>query len=375
MVLVGVGIGVPYFIRQEQQEFHDDIERLRNERKALPPLPGLTDFKGVIHAHTHISHDSKGTADEIIRTAREAGLRFLITTDHNSKRIFTEGLHGNYEDLLIIRGAEIIQGGQSILAVNLKEYVEEWDAGPKPLQQIVNEVKSQGGFVFVAHPYKFKEWDIEGIDGMEVYDMADSAITQKWKIPWIAAQAVTSFQDHPNELYLPLLSRPDDYLYRWDRMTQKRRWIGIAGSDAHQRFALFGRQLDPYQLVFRFVQTHILAPACEETALLDALMAGHAYASFGLLADASGFLFTAGDSTDRVIMGDSIPYSPHLVLTAQTPNTGTIRLYHNGKAAALATTRRMDYPVKERGVYRIEVSLPIDGVSYTWIISNPIYVL
>jgi predicted metal-dependent phosphoesterase TrpH len=375
IALLGVGIGGPFYIRQEQRKFTDDIEKFRNERAILPSLPGLTDFKGVIHAHTHISHDSTGTPDDIVRAAREAGLRFLMTTDHNSKRIFTEGLQGNYGDLLIIRGAEIIQGGQSILAINLKEYIEEWGAGPKPLQQIVNEIKSQGALVFVAHPYEFKEWDIDGIDGMELYDMADSAVALKWKIPWVAAQAATSFKDHPDEVYLSILSRPDDNLYRWDRLTRKRKWIGIAGNDAHQRFALFGRQLDPYQLVFRFVQTHILAPKCDETALLNALMAGHTYSSFGLLADAGGFQFTAGDSIARGTMGDSIPLSPRLVLTAHTPNTGTIRLYHNGKIAALETARRMDYPVKERGVYRIEVSLPINGTSYPWIISNPIYVI
>jgi len=375
MVLAGLGIGGPFFIRQVHQERLDDIERLQNERETLPPIPGLTDFKGVIHAHTHISHDSTGTPDDIIRAARETGLRFLMTTDHNSKRIFTEGLHGDYGDLLIIRGAEIIQASQSILAIHLKEYIEEWGAGPKPIWQIVNEIKSQGGLAFAAHSSRFKEWGTEGIDGMEFYDMADSALALKWKIPWVAAQAIASFQDHPDEVYLSMLSRPDDSLNRWDRLTKKRKCVGIAGNDAHQRFAILGRQLDPYQLVFRFVQTHILAPACEETALLKALMAGHTYASFGLLADATGFQFTASDPTTRGIMGDSIPYSPNLVLTARMPNKGMIQLYHNGIMAGLKTARHMEYQVKERGVYRIEVSLPINGTLYPWIISNPIYVI
>jgi len=108
---------------------------------------------------------------------------------------------------------------------------------------------------------------------------------------------------------------------------------------------------------------------------LEGLIAGHTYASFGLLADATGFRFTANDPITHAIMGDSISYSPRLVLTAQTPNTGIIRLYHNGKVAALETTRRMEYPVKETGVYRIEVSLKINGTSYPWILSNPIYVI
>ncbi|MBI3610482.1 MAG: CehA/McbA family metallohydrolase [Nitrospirae bacterium] len=375
MMLTGVGIIGRFSIRHEEKEFQEYLELLQMDRKILPPFPGLIDLKGVIHAHTRISHDSKGTADEIIRAAQGADLQFLMTTDHNDKRIFTEGLQGKYENLLIIRGAEITQGGQSILAVHIKEYINEYTKYAKTIQQIVNEIKSQGGLAFAAHPYTFKEWDVEGIDGTEIYDMADNAYAQAWKLPWMATEAFVSFQDYPDEVFLSLLARPDDYLSQWDRLTQKRKLVGIAGNDAHQRFMLFGKQLDPYQLVFRFVQTHILTPAFEETPLLNALQAGHTYLSFGLLADATGFQFAAGNSNIRAIMGDSISYSPDLVLTAQTPHTGIIQLYRNGKVMDTVTAARLDYPVKERGVYRIEVSLPIEGVKYPWIISSPIYVV
>lgn len=375
MMLAGTGIVGGFLIRQEEKDLRRSLERLQKDWKVFPPLPGLIDLKGVIHAHTNISHDSRGTADEIIRAAQEAGLHFLMTTDHNSKRIFTEGPRGKHDNLLIIQGAEIIKGGQSLLAINIKEYIEEYTHGPKTIQQIVNEIKSQGGLAFAAHPRTFKEWDVEGIDGTEIYDIADIALDQAWKLPLIAAEALTSFEDYPDEVLLTLLSRPDRYLSHWDRLTQKRRLVGIAGNDAHQRFMLLGKQLDPYQLVFRFVQTHILAPACEETPLLNALKAGHTYFSFSLLADATGFQFTAGNAKDRVIMGDSIPYSPDLVLTAQMPHTGLIRLYQNGKVVNHATADRLDHPVKERGVYRIEVSLSIDGAPYPWIISSPIYIV
>ncbi len=375
MMLAGTGLVGGLLIRQEEKDLRRWLDRLQKDRKALPPLPGLIDLKGVIHAHTNISHDSRGTADEIIRAAQEAGLHFLMTTDHNSKRIFTEGPRGKHDNLLIIRGAEIIQGGQAILAINIKEYIEEYDRVAKPIQQLVNEIKAQGGLAFAAHPNTFKEWNVEGIDGTEIYDMADNAYTQAWKLPWIAAEALTSLQDYPDEVYLSLLTRPDHALSQWDRLTQKRMLVGIAGNDAHQRFMLFGKQLDPYQLVFRFVQTHILATACEEAPLLNALKAGHTYFSFSLLADATGFQFTAGNSKDRVIMGDGIPYSPDLVLTVQTPHLGLIRLYQNGKIVNHATATRLDHPVKERGVYRIEVSLSVDGAPYPWIISSPIYIV
>jgi hypothetical protein len=375
MMLAGTGLVGGLLIRQEEKDLRRWLDRLQKDRKALPPLPGLIDLKGVIHAHTNISHDSRGTADEIIRAAQEAGLHFLMTTDHNSKRIFTEGPRGKHDNLLIIRGAEIIQGGQAILAINIKEYIEEYDRVAKPIQQLVNEIKAQGGLAFAAHPNTFKEWNVEGIDGTEIYDMADNAYTQAWKLPWITAEALTSLEDYPDEVYLSLLTRPDHALSQWDRLTQKIRLVGIAGNDAHQRFMFFGRKLDPYQLVFRFVQTHILAPECKEAPLLNALKAGHTYFSFSLLADATGFQFTAGNAKVQVIMGDGITYSPDLVLTAQTPHTGLIRLYQNGKIVDHSTAARLDHPVMEKGVYRIEVSLSIDGAPYPWIISSPIYIV
>jgi len=331
-------------------------------------------MKGVIHAHTKISHDSMGTADEMIRAAREAGLQFIMTTDHNNKRIFTEGPSGKQGDLLVIRGAEIIQGGQALLALHIHEYIEEYQHGPKTIQQIVDEIKAQGGLAFAAHPLTFRDWTVEGIDGLEVYDMADNAMTQAWKLPWITAEAITSFQDYSEEVYLSLLARPNHSLSRWDRLIPKRRLVGIAGNDAHQRFVLMGRKIDPYSVTFRFVQTHLLSPACEESPLVDALKAGHSYFSFGLLADATGFLFTAEGPEGTAIMGDRISYSPGMVLSARTPNTGTIRLFHNGGVVYKLKAPRLDYPVKEKGVYRVEVSLSFEGMSYPWIVSNPIYI-
>ena len=51
-----------------------------------------------------------------------------------------------------------------------------------------------------------------------------------------------------------------------------------------------------------------------------------------------------------------------------------MKLIRNGVAIQRAITNRLNFEVKERGVYRVEAWLEIDGEQRPWIYSNPIYV-
>jgi hypothetical protein len=358
-------------IRASNRDLRESLERIQNERRTIPNMPGLLDLKGVIHVHSRLSHDSRGAPEEILRAAREADLRFLMTTDHNSHRIFTEGLQGRIDDVWVIRGAEMIKDRQTILALNTREFI---NGHRMSIQEAVREIKSQGGLAFVGHPWLFREWDVEGIDGIEIYDIADAAYAQAWKAPWMAMKMLNAWSEYPEEILLSLLSRPGHHLATWDALLKTKRLVGIAGNDAHQNVRFLGMQLDPYALDFRYVQTHLMAAANGERALVEALQAGHAYTSFGLLADATGFRFLAEGNGIVGMMGDRLPYAPGLRLTLESPLTGTIRLYRNGVVAGEVLSHRLDHPVAEKGIYRGEISLEIAGTEYPWIISNPIYV-
>src|SRR5262252_7032993 len=72
------------------------LEELRSRRAVLPPVPGRLDLKGVLHVHSRLSPDSRGRPEEIVAAAQEAGLRFVMTTDHNTRRVFQEGLQGRF---------------------------------------------------------------------------------------------------------------------------------------------------------------------------------------------------------------------------------------------------------------------------------------
>jgi hypothetical protein len=369
--------GASYFglilARRSNDDLLRDINRFHaQQRHAVPTLAGLTDYAGVIHVHSRVSRDCRGTPQEIIAAAQDAGLRFVLLTDHNTRKIFTEGMQGSYEGILVIRGAEMINNGQDLLAINIREFI---DGHRMTIQQAVNEIKAQGGLAFVAHPWRFKDWDVEGIDGMEIYDLADSTYVHLWKTPLMLADAGYADSDLPEEAMLRgPLSRPDYYLSRWDQLTQTRKFVGIAGNDAHQNTMVFGRLIDPYSVDFKFLQTHLLAPRLEEHALLRALQAGHTYCSFGMLADASGFRFLARNHELLGIMGDTVPYSAQPVLTAEAPHDGILRLYRNGQLLRTVRGHRLDHAVAAPGVYRVEAALEVDDNEYPWIFANPIYV-
>src|SRR5262249_59820217 len=108
---------------------------------------------------------------------------------------------GRFGDLEVIRGAEMIKDGQSLLAIDTKEFI---DGHAMTVEQAVREIKAQGGLAFVAHPWRFQEWDVEGIDGMEIYDIADAAYAQAWKAPCVGLEMLSSWKEYPEQVLLGL---------------------------------------------------------------------------------------------------------------------------------------------------------------------------
>jgi hypothetical protein len=363
-----------YWQRQREQ-----IEGLKQTRRPVPQVEGYHDFPGVIHVHSLLSHDSKGTVDEIVEAAKQNGLAFVIMTDHHNPRVYTQGFEGWYDNILILRGSEIIKGCSghtgdtcnSLLVLGLKEYL---DPRPLTMAQIIDSVKKKGGLAFAAHSGAFKDWDSTGIDGMEIYDLLDDAVDHPWRFPKYFFDIGYSYHDYSEQVFLSILDRPDAVLKKWDELSQQKRWTGIAGNDAHQNIRVLGDQIDPYGLSFGLVRTHILAKALSESEVLRALTAGHAYVAFDTLSDSTGFVFWAGNDTFQGIQGDEVRQSPGLMLTIDSPVVGLMELVRNGTVVRTATTAHLSIPVEEAGVYRIQISLKISGRWWPWVFSNPIYV-
>lgn len=76
-------------------------------------------------------------------------------------------------------------------------------------------------------------------------------------------------------------------------------------------------------------------------------------------------------------MGDSVQITNVKSLNAVAPLPGQFRLIHNGEKAHVSSVDGYNYswsgPI-EKGAYRIEIHILLNGKYVPWIYSNPIYI-
>ena len=127
---------------------------------ALPPrvkeplATGARWYAGGLHAHT-LHSDGQLTAQELARTAREAGLDFLAITDHNNTAHQRERIDA--PGLLVITGEEVTTPGGHANVWGLsgeRAFVDFRPlAGDPSLQSIFDQARAQGALVSINHPY------------------------------------------------------------------------------------------------------------------------------------------------------------------------------------------------------------------------------
>ena len=85
-----------------------EVQELQNLRKEVVPVTNLKTYRGVLHAHSYLSHDSRGTLVDIIPAAKKDGIDFVFLTDHPHGDIDTlpKGYRGMHEGVLIEPGTE-----------------------------------------------------------------------------------------------------------------------------------------------------------------------------------------------------------------------------------------------------------------------------
>src|SRR5262249_11961289 len=88
---------------------HDDVQRLRHRRVSLPLLPGLNDYRCILHAHAEDSTHTGGTLPEMLADARKARVSAILLTDHfRPPRDFIDGRWRGLKDgVLFIPGSEV----------------------------------------------------------------------------------------------------------------------------------------------------------------------------------------------------------------------------------------------------------------------------
>jgi hypothetical protein len=395
VIQAGVALGISllwpaftYSPKSSLQAVRDALMVLRRQRLVLSPLEGLIEFRGVLHAHTSLSHDSHGTVEEIIAAARQARLHFLITTDHYTTRIYSEGIQGVHNSVLVIRGVEIGMGCTrssgltrrcgSVLAFGCRDPLMADDRNGWDWEALFKTIRAQRGLSIIAHPRGLPDSGyFKQADGMEIYDIADAMREKIIDVPRELLQFALTSDKYPEEIMLAVVERMNWHLAQWDTLTRDRRFVGVAGNDAHQNLALLGRQLDRYDLIFRALNMHVLAPSLTEENIIAGLREGRCFASFGLLGDAAGFQFIAREiptGAQRAVLGGELKMQDGLVLEVQSPIPGSLILLRDGVPIRREEGRLLRHGVDRPGVYRVEVALRVLDRWRPWIFANPIYI-
>lgn len=330
----------------------------------VPSWPGgLKDYRGIIHCHSHLSHDSRGTFEEIQRACERVGVDFLIMTDHITPVSVENGLRGKRGRTLFLVGAEFSKGGGSILGLDLREYIN----AKLSTENVVSGIHGQRGLAFIGHAEVFTDWHVSEFDGMEVYNThANAKLSNK---AWLVTKALFV---PPGTLFRSMISLHRPNFQRWDAITQQRRFVGIFGNDAHQNIHIFGPRagyIGTYEQLFKITTTHVIAPKLDQESVMSALKAGHCYGALEVWGDTTGFVFTATDGSSTAIMGDEAKFSPNWTLQVTLPDGAQIRLIHDGVEMERTDLNTLIYRVSAPGVYRVEVWRR----GRPWIFSNPIY--
>jgi hypothetical protein len=108
----------------------------------------VQEIVGAIHGHSTYS-DGTGTFPEIVAAACDAGLDFLVMTDHDTLQPLQdvgEAFHGR---TLLLIGCEVSPPTNHLLAVGARTCPSR----EQPPQDYVDDLRAQGALTFLAHPH------------------------------------------------------------------------------------------------------------------------------------------------------------------------------------------------------------------------------
>lgn len=334
-----------------------------------PTLAGtsLQDWKGVVHCHSYLSHDSDGTVAEIVAAAHAARVDFVLMTDHQTDASIGDGARGRVGGVLLVVGAEVRTPQGTVMAFPLQSPLRRWQSAGA----LVAEAGRQGALAFLCHAEDTRAWDVDGICGVEIVNLHAGALAADR-----LEMLLWGFLLPLRATFGLLCQRNPEVFAGWDRQLGRRHpFTPVGGNDAHANvriFGPFGGTIGTYREVFLTLSTHVLAVHLDEAGLVEALRAGRTYVCFDLFGEGTGFDFHAEAGTEVSPVGATVTASAALRLVARAPRPGRLRLLHDGFVCRESDGRALELLDPAPGVYRIEV---MTASGAPWIFSSSIRVL
>ena len=141
----------------------------RNIMEANPNKELCFDF----HIHSKFSYDSLLSPKRIVRVAKKRGLDGIAITDHDTIKGALEASKFN-DSIYVIIGSEIRTEKGDVIGLFLNEEITS-----KYFDEVVDEIKSQGGLVVLPHPYKKNMMDIpnELLDKVDLIEVLNGRLS------------------------------------------------------------------------------------------------------------------------------------------------------------------------------------------------------
>ncbi len=388
--------------------------RTNLSKVTLPYHVPWTEFRGIAHNHSEFSHDSEVPFEYILQVLKDIDCDFIAMSDHcleNGKADYGVQWRGIHDGKLFIPGFEMKHGFMPWRLAS--DVVLDCDKEPAALAA---EIEEKGGLLFIAHPEEEREWHLPQIAGMEIYNI--HADFKDEEIRDLAPDILLNFRAYPDQSFRLMFDRNTRILARWDDLNRERDITGIAANDCHQNNGICGIymedgsllvkktsgdevgkyslnfltrpllrlftgplepgreafriQIDPYPLMSRYVNTHVLARELSEAAVLEAFAEGRVFIGFDMIADSSGFVFLARSGNEQVVMGEKMPLLPETFLVAAAPHSCRFTILRHGVPVHQETGLSVRWKAEESGKYRVEAELDILGEWVPWIYANPI---
>ncbi len=390
-------------------------QAIRASREPVADHAGWNEYRGILHSHSHFSHDSEMSFENIQLAMTAANLDFICLSDHcvEGRADFSWQWRGLRDGRLFIPGFEMNQG---FMPFGVAAGVVLSNATNRAV--LARQIVENGGVLFYAHPEEPRDWERPELTGMEIYNLHADFKQMLGGLSSLLPDLLLNLNRYPDQIYRRMFRRPVDFLRRWDELNATRHITGIAGNDCHQNVGfrayyqtndtiriedtspktlreihlnsftrllarallgplepdrtLFHIQLDPYERSARFVNTHVLTHELSETAVLDALRAGRVFIGFDMVADSSGFRWFARDVSRTIVMGEAGLLTDSTRLHALSPLPCRFTILRDGKEVHQAEGRSLEWRAPVKGKYRVEVELKIREEWTPWVYANPI---
>ncbi len=330
----------------------------------------LETFRGVFHVHTVYSGDSEADLPYLVQKARRARLDYVVIADHNTLKGKPHYRPGGAQEPLLIFGVEHSRSHGKQTEGHLITFgTETMPPAGLTTQALIDWTHAHGGYAVLAHPFSprtpWKNWDIQGLDGLEVYNFGHQIYRQNKLSLAFKAAFLT-----PDSFLRSVQQVPTASIETWREQWSIRGAAAFGASDAHLHFKWLGLTPENFVLYLRAVTMYVWAEAREERPLIEALGTGRSFFALDALGNAHGFVFAAVTGRDVFYPGNSVPWEPGLRFEIRLPQEGLIRIFRNGEESYKILAKKFSYEAEGPGSYHVEVYR--DGK--LWILANPIYV-